>query len=123
MNFIFSLPPSQKMILSNAGLNVFRLMQKNGKRPPYLNEILYTLLHIRDAIAKNDFEVIYDICDTKFFKKTTLFKGVYCYKTNHIPERIITILECQEKRNVVLHRIDIMINTLTAATTTDNTSS
>lgn len=120
MNFIFSLPIEQKTALSRAGLNVFRLIKKNGKRPPNINEILYTLYNVKHSIINKEYDIIYDICESKFFKKTTLFSGVYCYKTNHIPERIIEIIKNNDKKQVVINRIDLMIQILAATQTRNN---
>jgi len=122
MNFIFYLPPQQKIALSRAGLNVFRLIQKNGKRPPNISEILYTIHHVKQSLIDKDYYIIYDICESKFFKKTTLFSGIYCYKTNHIPERIISIIENEDKKQVVINRLDLMIQILAATQRANNGS-
>lgn len=114
MNLINNLPKTQKSTLSKLGLNVNALSRKiNGKKqPPMLSEIIFTLEYILQSAKKNDDLIYYDICDSKFLKLETIFKGIWTCRNNIYPSRLSKLMENDENKELFIQRIDLIKQTI-----------
>ena len=117
MNLIFSLPSHQRSALSKLGLNVFGLGKPlpNRKRPPSIPEVMHTIYLVISDVETNNELVYYDICDSTFFKKETLLKGIWTCKNNIYPSRLITIMQDETQRKLLIERLQLMLNILTTS--------
>ena len=118
MNLIFNLPSHQRSSLSKLGLNVFGLGKPlpNRKRPPAIPEVMHTIYLVIYEVRENHELIYYDICDSTFFKKETLLKGIWTCKNNIYPSRLITIMKEETQRNLLIERLELMLNILTTST-------
>jgi hypothetical protein len=121
MNFIFHLDQNKLTNLSKLGLNVNHLRKPldGMKRPPFIYEIVFTINYTSDLIKQNDELVCYDICDSKFYKKETLLKGIWTCKNNIYPKRLIKLMNDDFRKNALLERFEMMLSILTT-TIADN---
>lgn len=114
MNFILSIPNSSQKVLSDLGLNINNLKKRNGtKHPPTIETINKTTLIIIDKLQNNQYDIIYDICESSFLKNATFFKNVYPHKTNFIPKSIIKIIENNpNKKQILIERLNMIVTIL-----------
>lgn len=103
---------ANQKILSRNGLNILQLTKG---QPPSLNQIYFTIYVTRQKIEECCYDTIDSICETTFFKKETLFKGIWIYKNNVIVDKLYDIIcENKKKRDAVIHRLDMMLMVLRA---------
>lgn len=106
------LTTQEKTTLSRCGLNrnyINYLMRSNRLKYKDLLDILFD---VRNRIAENEPDIIYDICENRIFKKHVLFRNIYPYVTNYRPYKMIEHLQDLNKRNALLDRLDMIIFTL-----------
>jgi len=101
---------SNQKLLSRNGLNILNLTK--GK-PPTLNQVYFTIYTTKERLNNCCYETLISICETTFFKKETLFKGIWIYKNNVIEDKLYDILcNNEEKREAIIHRLDMMLTIL-----------
>lgn len=114
MNFICDLSDKQRATLSTLGLNCYRLKfpLSNEKRAT-VNDIYFTVLYCKEKILRDDDDILDEIIESRFFKRETLFKGIWKYKSNINPNELYNIIcENENKKRALLERLDLMLNIL-----------
>jgi len=115
MNLIFStlsVGEDNLRALSKLGLNNFYLIKTARRLKIKPSDVCDVVSCIIDKIERHDDIVYYDICESKFFKKETLFRGVWIYKNNVIPHRLIEVMKDENKRMVILDRLRMILTIL-----------
>ena len=106
--------------LAKLGLNVSGIFVKQkGKKTIYPVDVIYTVAKTIEYVSLNNEEIYYDICDSRFYKKETLLKGIWTCKNNIYPSRLITLMKEEPLRNALLERLRMIEFILTTTFTYD----
>lgn len=120
MNFANEVSKKQCAVLSRLGINCHRIKSplESGKMAT-INDVYVTVLYCREKVLLDDYDIIDEIAESRFFKKETLFKGIWIYKSNIIPYKLYYIITKDgNKKKILIERFDLMLNAL--ATFTNN---
>ena len=116
MNLIFlqnySGTPKLRQV-SQLGLNTNHIRKNSKKNKIYKNDVVNINKNVIEKIEKSDNEVYFDICESRFFKKESLLKGIWIYKSNIIPHRLCDIMKCNEKKDALIERLKMITMILT----------
>lgn len=114
MNFNIIFNNKEKIIvLSKLGLNVYRISVMNRKQKISIEQIANTVEYVRELLLINEYWIIDDVIYSYMFKNATLFNGIYPYVANFDGKRLIKILENEDKKQILIDRLNLMLSVLT----------